>query len=937
MNKARFLFGSVFCLFGLAACSSVAQIVLDGTVGRGGALAGPNFGITADLGQRIGLNLFHSFSQFNLAKSEAATFFGPHEVQNIVSRVTGGSASSIDGTIRSTIPGANFFLVNPAGVVFGPNASADVSGSFTVSTADYVKLGGGGRFDAKTPEASVLTSAPIEAFGFLGPNVAGIKIEGSKLSVSEGKIISVVGGDVEIKGGEMRASGGQVNLVSVKSAGEVGAVSNPDLANFAALGDIQLNSAAIVNVGGGSQPVIWSGLEADPVTKALFPSGGALGAAAPVTGRPGGGSVSIRGGSLRMDNAAIYQTTEAAGTGGSITVVTRGETVLRHEAQIVTSALGSGRSGDIRVQASQLSLEGHSRIDSTVVAAGRSGDVTVESQTGLRLTDGNTISTTSYGTGDGGSVTVKTPGPIHMDSSVPFMNAIGSQTLRIGLGGAGGKVIVESGDITVVNHPGSGISAIASRTLGAKPPGSIGIRADHILFDGGGRSVPNAAYSATIASINFFPTAIGNSGEVKIEAKSIELRNRASVTTQTQGAGNGGLLSIRVDDLQLVNVAGVFTGTIGSGNGGSVTVVAERIMLDNGQINASSGRSSTTTGTGNGGDVTVTAGKLVLVRQGEIQAVNAFKGNGGSVTVRAKELVIDSRTSDPDLQKTLTGITSRAGELDPNALGTGGKVNVSADRLEMIGSSALISSTTSRAGAGGDVTVRAGRLSLSEGAHISSASYAAGDSGTVLVEGLAPILLSGHSRITTAAEVSNAKGLTVRSESGIELRDSVIDAKAAQNGGELRLEAPSRISLVNSKVTSEAGQDGGNIFIDPQLVTLNHSQITANAIRGNGGNIRVATDFLIASTDSSITASSEFGVNGQISVLGPSVDLTGSLTTLSGSLLGAEARLPEHCGIKLGGDLSSFLILGRGGLPARSDGWQPSYGSRRRTGEESRE
>ena len=75
------------------------------------------------------------------------------------------------------------------------------------------------------------------------------------------------------------------------------------------------------------------------------------------------------------------------------------------------------------------------------------------------------------------------------------------------------------------------------------------------------------------------------------------------------------------------------------------------------------------------------------------------------------------------------------------------------------------------------------------------------------------------------------------------------------------------ISLVNSKITSEAGKDCGNIFIDLQLVTLNHSRITVNAILGNGGNIRLAADFLITSADSSITASSEFGLNGQISVL----------------------------------------------------------------------
>ena len=100
---------------------------------------------------------------------ESATFSGPRDVQNVLSRITGGGRSLIDGAIRSDIAGANVYLLNPAGVVFGPNAKVDISGSLAVTTADYLKLGGGGRFDAARPAESILTSAPVEAFGFLGP------------------------------------------------------------------------------------------------------------------------------------------------------------------------------------------------------------------------------------------------------------------------------------------------------------------------------------------------------------------------------------------------------------------------------------------------------------------------------------------------------------------------------------------------------------------------------------------------------------------------------------------------------------------------------------------------------------------------------------------------------------------------------------------------
>ena len=82
-------------------------ISLDGTVGNAGALdlPGPDYDIRAEYGQQAGSNLFHSFQQFNIHSDESATFSGPDSVKNIISRVTGGSASWIDGRLGSAIPG----------------------------------------------------------------------------------------------------------------------------------------------------------------------------------------------------------------------------------------------------------------------------------------------------------------------------------------------------------------------------------------------------------------------------------------------------------------------------------------------------------------------------------------------------------------------------------------------------------------------------------------------------------------------------------------------------------------------------------------------------------------------------------------------------------------------------------------------------------------
>ena len=179
-----------------------AQVSMDGTLGRAGPLSGPAFQVTPDLGRQVGGNLFHSFSKLNLVAGESATFSGPATVQNVLARVTGG-ASSIEGTLRSTIAGANLYLLNPAGVMFGQNARVDVSGSFVVSTADYVKLADGGRFDARLPANSALTAAPLAKFGFLSMAPAKITVAGSQLVVPNGQTLTLVGGDLELKNGAL--------------------------------------------------------------------------------------------------------------------------------------------------------------------------------------------------------------------------------------------------------------------------------------------------------------------------------------------------------------------------------------------------------------------------------------------------------------------------------------------------------------------------------------------------------------------------------------------------------------------------------------------------------------------------------------------------------------------------------------------------------------
>ena len=174
--------------------NSAAEVVLDGTLKgvRPGALSGPHYEIKATDGKAAGTTLFHSFSRFNIDinHGESATFKPGQKAENVIGRVTSSSPSNINGTLK--VDGrADLWFINPHGVIFGQKASLEVPGSVHIGTADYLKLGNGGRYDAANPGNSHFTSDPPEAFGFLAharSNPPGsIDIDRSQLYVPAGK------------------------------------------------------------------------------------------------------------------------------------------------------------------------------------------------------------------------------------------------------------------------------------------------------------------------------------------------------------------------------------------------------------------------------------------------------------------------------------------------------------------------------------------------------------------------------------------------------------------------------------------------------------------------------------------------------------------------------------------------------------------------------
>ena len=206
---------------------------------------------------------------------------------------------------------------------------------------------------------------------------------------------------------------------------------------------------------------------------------------------------------------------------------------------------------------------------------------------------------------------------------------------------------------------------------------------------------------------------------------------------------------------------------------------------------------------------------------------------------------------------------------------------------------------TAGPGQGGDITVRAPRLTLADGATISAESTGLGNAGNITLA-LDDSFVSTHGSIVTRATLAD--------------------------GGNIRITAPNFLRLRDSAITAEVGGGattvGGNIFIDPQFVLLQNSQIVANAFAGQGGNIRIqAQQVFLADPTSQVSASSALGISGQVAIQAPVANISGTVASLPHVFAGAGELLRDRCGERVrGGTISRFVLRGRDGVPLEPGG-----------------
>ena len=441
---------------------AAGQMARDGSLGQTqGALSGPHYTIEVqNAAQQIrGNNLFHSFSEFNVQTGQTATFTGPSTIANIINRVTGQHLSTIDGalTSRAAMPNANLFLMNPNGIMLGPNASFNVGGSIHVTTADYVRMGDGAQFFANLAKQSTLSSAPVVAFGFLGERTSGpITVKaGPSIAVDEGNSVSLVGGDISINGRTIAAPGGQITVAGVPSVGEqtVAGVP-PGLSGSAVPMPAQASAHGTIHLASGT------------MLQTSSPTGHA-------------GPIFIRGGKLIMEHASLEATT--AGNG--------------------PNAGRSASPGNVSIQAETVSLSNGATISTATAGAGKAGDITFEvaalrsnvGSDGMPLSGAAPVQITSSSTGQGGAGTITIAGPAGRPADVVSL----SNTEIVA------SVNAATLPTTAPMSRGEHVEGLVPDFIPTFPPATIEITARHVTLANGTVIKADTTGGADAGSIKF--------------------------------------------------------------------------------------------------------------------------------------------------------------------------------------------------------------------------------------------------------------------------------------------------------------------------------------------------------------------------------------------------------------------------------------------------
>jgi filamentous hemagglutinin family protein len=859
-----------------------AQIEADATLGAERSRLTPNAilrrradraGTSADLieggVQRAG-NLFHSFSRFNVNDGQSVYFDNPDGVNNIFGRITGTEISNILGTL-GVDGNANLFLLNPNGILFGPNARLDVNGSFVGSTANAIQFGNQGFFSTTDAAAPPLLTVNPSAFLFnqINPNAqivnqsitplrfSNIGGVASGLEVPIGHSLLLLGGDVILAGGSgINAVGGRVELGGLASPGTVGLTTIGDQLRLsfpenAVKADVTLRDGASVDVvGDNGGDVAVNARNVNLLNGSNIFAGIGLGLG--FTGAQAGDVEINASGVLTLSDASFIQSSVfggALGDSGNVRITSQSVNLLNGSA-LGSAVAGQGQSGEVRVQATDaITLAGQnaegtgSAILSLVgaldgfIGSGEGSDINLQARS-LVLADGAQIGTTNLNAiGDAGDIQIDLADSLLMQGD---RTAIQAGTAGEG---NGGNIVVRAGN-TVDLRSGARFLTI---TAGTGNAGNVTITAGNsVVFDGVSTDFDFDGFnerSGINSSVQPGGTNSRRAGAITINTDRFTISNSAGILSniEANAVGVGAGITINADSMQMLNGGQIQSLLRGSeldangvllapaqGSAGNININLTGDFIANPFVdnnpNFLGSRSEIFTSAGNGtvgdaGDIAVRARNITLQNGSRIVSDTSGRGNSGSVTLQATEQVLfDGIFANPDggdpFRSGVFSSINRNPDLAPDVLDQriAGDVNVNAGSFVLRQGGSLYANVEQGAtGQGGNINITGGSVLIQDGSQIQS-------------------ILRGE------GQASGARGRTG-------------DVNVTLTGG-YRADGEENNQFSSAIFTSvEPGTIGnaGNITVQARTIELTNGArfVTETEGQGNAGRVTIgATDFI---------------------------------------------------------------------------------------------
>ncbi|MBD2212619.1 filamentous hemagglutinin N-terminal domain-containing protein [Nostoc linckia FACHB-104] len=1022
---------TVICCI-LTSIIAQAQISSDGTLPTPTSVNQINniFEITG--GTQAGNNLFHSLKEFSVFNGSEAFFKqnpNTSNITNIITRITGGSISNIDGLIRENY-GANLILINPSGINFGVNAQLNIGGSFLGTTASSLTFADGAEFSATNTQNSPLLTISVPVGLQFGQNPAVIRVQGTGhnftvsnpifspvtrsnsstgLRVQPGQTLALIGGNLSLDGGTLTAEGGRIELGSVAG----GLVSLKPIVGgwtFSYQGvptfrDIELSQKALADTSGSSGS---SGGFIQVQGRNLGVRDGSLILIQNQGFQPNGSiqvntSESVKVSGVSTDGnirSSLTNETVGIGGGGDVTVSTR-NLVVEGGASIVAKTFTPATGGNININAFDLlQVNGASIVNpsvtSSIVAAtfgpGNSGNNTISTRS-VSATGGGTITSASFGSGKGGNLNVNAADTVEIMGVEPNFFAPSALFVTAFNAGDSGNLTLNAPRLTVKDG-----GRVGTLTSASGASGNVTINAPEFVEVKG--TVPGSVNPSLIGSaanlvdptlqqlLGLPPVPSGASGNVTINTGQLRVTDGATVTARNDGSGNSGFVKVNADSIFL-DSGGSITSELGGGirlgqffffspvsllgdKGGDIAISTQNLVVRGGasistatftdraggnvNVNASdsvevsgfipfnpnaiSFISASTFGLGKSGNINLSTGKLTIADGGTVGAATFGIGSGGDISINATNSVEVIGVEPSFLKPSILGVSTFNG-------GNAGNLTINTPKL-FVRDGGRVDASTVAAGSAGSITINAPQSvevtgtivgtsipsQISSGANIESEitrqlfrlpPAPSGASGGVTIN-TSRLVVKDGAQVTARNEGSgNAGDLKINAQSTfIDTRGGISAATTSGEGGNIFLRTNSLLMRGASQISTETGGtgNGGNITITGNspadfVALLEGSKIIANAFQGNGGNISINTQGLFVCPECQISASSQFGLDGQVKILTFDTSRNPEVLDLSPEIAKPEEVVAQACPAKKNQSRSQFIISGRGGLPPR--------------------